>query len=84
MAKQFNIRNEIAYDLALRWSERLNMPMHKVVEQALRAFDAKQPKPVSAIERLKSVLEHDQELLRRSQSAFEIEDLYDPETGLPT
>lgn len=82
MTKQFNIRNDKAYELAVHWSGRLGMPMHKVVEEALTAFDAAQPKAKTQLERWYELLEKDWELLSKSTSTFEIDDMYD-EDGLP-
>ena len=82
MTKQFNIRNEKAYELAVSLSDRLGKPMHKVVEEALKAFDAAQPKAKSQLEHWYKLLEKDWELLSKSTSTFEIEDMYD-EDGLP-
>ena len=83
MGNQFNIRNETARELAVSLSVRLGKPLHKVVEEALRAFDAAHPHPQSAVEKWLPQLRAIQADLRGKKIEFEIEDLYDPETGLP-
>ena len=83
MTKQFNIRNDKAYELAVSLSDRLGKPMHKVVEEALAAFDANHPSNRYGWEEWKRLLEPSWASLRESKSDFRIEDLYDSETGLP-
>lgn len=86
MGKQFNIRSEKAREIAIKWSRLRNEPLSKIVEEAMVAFDAAQPqpRPMTMREVLRSpLLARAQEAVRRSKSDFEIEDLYDPETGLP-
>lgn len=83
MAKQFNIRSEKAHALALDLSNRLGRPMHQIVEEALAAFDAAQPREVSEDELWGPMLERAQAAVREANCDFRIEDLYDPETGLP-
>jgi len=81
--KQFNIRSERAHELAMNLSRRLGKPMHRVVEDALEALDATLQQPVDEAELWGSLLHDTQSRFRDSKSTFEIEDLYDPETGLP-
>lgn len=81
MGKQFNIRSDKAYELASDMAARHGKPIVRIVEEALTAY-----RDVEIEQRRKAwreALEHDWVRLRQSTSNFEIEDLYDPETGFP-
>ena len=81
MGKQFNIRSDIAYEIATDMANRHGKPVARVVEEALTAYRAQE------IDKRRKLwleaLDHDWTLLRQSTSNFEIDDLYDPETGFP-
>lgn len=81
MGKQFNIRSEKAHALALDLSQRFNQPLSKVVEDALTAYDAKVA--ADEAELWGPMLRAAQKEARESTSTFEVDDLYDPDTGLP-
>lgn len=81
MTKQLNIRSDRAHELALDMSRRFDQPLGKIVEDALEAYDAKNA--AEEAELWGPLLRAAQQAARESPSTFKIEDLYDPETGLP-
>lgn len=81
MPKQLNIRSDRAHGLALDMSRRFNRPLSKIVEDALEAYDAKNAREEAEL--WGPLLREAQAAFRESKVKFEIEDLYDPETGLP-
>jgi hypothetical protein len=79
MGKQFNIRSDVAYELAADMASRHGKPISRIVEEALKAY-----REAEIAERRKlwdEALAHDR--ARLNDSNFTIEDLYDPETGFP-
>lgn len=84
MGKQLNIRSEKARARAIELSRELDASVVKVVEDALAAYRPELPRRLSTDEVIWSpLLEIDQRTVRESDCDFEINDLYDPETGLP-
>lgn len=84
MGSQFNIRSEKARALAIELSKDLEQPLAKIVEDALEAYRAIHPRRISRKELLwGSLLKEAQAEVRERGGTFEIDDLYDPETGLP-
>lgn len=86
MGRQLNIRSERARELAIRVAKRRNVPITRAVEQALAEADARdeaeQRESRAATRELwNRLLEEDWKHL--NDSDFKVEDLYDPETGLP-
>jgi hypothetical protein len=81
MGKQFNIRSERAHGLAVDLSRMLHRPMSVVVEDALFAY--KQKIDDEEAELWGPLLAETQAAFKASKVKFEIDDLYDPETGLP-
>lgn len=81
MTKQFNIRSQKAHALALDLSRTLDRPLATVVEDALAAYKRKLDDDEAELwgPKLRAV----QAAFRESKDDFKIEDLYDPETGLP-
>ena len=81
MTRQFNIRSEKARELALDLSKMLHRPLATVVEDALTAYKRKIDEDEAEL--WGPLLRETQAAFRASTVKFEIEDLYDPETGLP-
>jgi hypothetical protein len=81
MGKQLNIRSDLAYELATDKARMTGRTLAQVIEDALVADRAREQADFEA--RFDEALAHDRALLRESKSDFKIEDLYDPETGLP-
>jgi len=87
MGRQLNIRSDRARALAAELAERHNKPITRIVEEALEAY-AKAEQGGEAAEDREATLRRWRELLEvtwanLNDSDFKIEDLYDPETGLP-
>jgi hypothetical protein len=82
MGKQMNIRSDLAYELATQKAQVTGKTLAQVIEDALVADRAREDKDFAL--RFNAALAHDRALLRESRSNFKIEDLYDPDTGLPT
>jgi hypothetical protein len=83
MTRQFNIRSEKARELAVKHARLTGKPLSQIVEEALEAFDKGQPSRVNEAELWGPLLHEAQAHFRESRAEFKIEDLYDPETGLP-
>ena len=83
MTRQFNIRSEKARELATKYARLTGKPLSQIVEEALEAFDKEQPKAQDDQQIWSRLLKESQALVRKSKCDFNIEDLYDPETGLP-
>jgi hypothetical protein len=83
MTRQFNIRSEKARELAVKHARLTGKPLSQIVEEALEAFDKGQPSGISEAELWGPLLREAQAHFRKSKTEFRIEDLYDPETGLP-
>ena len=81
MTKQFNIRSEKAHALAVDLSKRRGKSLTQVVEDALEAYDQRVAAKEAYV--FGPLLREAQAAARRSPSDIKIEDLYDPETGLP-
>jgi hypothetical protein len=81
MARQLNIRSDRAYRLAASLASRQGRPIAAVVEEALALYDAASGAPGARLERWKAQLETSRR--RLNADPFEIDDLYDPDTGLP-
>jgi hypothetical protein len=87
MGRQLNIRSDRAYELATRLAAERGTPVARVVEEALDALAAADAQQREASKQAK--LKHWMELLEEGwkhldpDCDFKIEDLYDPETGLP-
>jgi hypothetical protein len=81
MSKQLNIRSDRAHALALDMSKRLHKPLAQVVEDALEAYHKKIETEEAAL--WGPLLRNAQVAARAFPPDFEIEDLYDPETGMP-
>jgi hypothetical protein len=84
MPRQLNIRSDRAAELARDLSARHGKPIALIVEEALEAYAdeaAAKETPEERLERWLKLLEEDWKHLNRSE--FKIDDLYDPETGLP-
>jgi len=87
MGRQLNIRSDRAYDLATRLAAERGIPVARVVEEALDALAASDAEQREAAKQAKlkhwmSLLEEDWKHLD-PDCDFKIEDLYDPDTGLP-
>jgi hypothetical protein len=81
MGRQLNIRSDRAYALASELSKKQHKSITKVVEEALAAYQAANETQSETVARWRELLEQDWANL--NDSDFRIEDLYDPETGLP-
>jgi len=81
MGRQLSIRSDRAYELASALSRKRHKSITKVVEEALAAFQQANETEDETVARWKKMLEHT--WAQRNDSDFKIEDLYDPETGLP-
>jgi hypothetical protein len=81
MGRQLNIRSDRAYEIASALSKKQRKSITTVVEEALSAYQAANETRGETVARWKKLLEKDWENL--NDSDFRIEDLYDPETGLP-
>lgn len=87
MGRQLNIRSDEAYELATRIAQRRNGSITQVVVQALAELDARdlageQETREQKLARWKRLLAEDRKHFDPNCD-FKIEDLYDPETGLP-
>lgn len=87
MGRQLNIRSDRAYELATRLAADRNTTVARVVEEALEGLQvrdqaAQDAAAVAKLARWTPLLEEGWRNLDPS-SDFKIEDLYDPETGLP-
>lgn len=81
MGKQFNIRSDRAHELATDMSKRFGKPINKVVEEALEAYDAHNAAKEAEV--WGPLLRAAQQAARETPADFDLDDLYDPETGLP-
>lgn len=81
MGRQLNIRSDEAYELASSLASRQGKSVTSVVEEALAVYAATIETPDETLARWMAMLERNRPLLGKSD--FEIEDLYDDETGLP-
>ena len=81
MGRQLNIRSDQAYELASTLARKQQKSVTAVVEEALMAYSAGIETPQEKLERWKAMLELNRPLLGKSD--FSVEDLYEPETGLP-
>jgi hypothetical protein len=87
MGRQLNIRSDRAYSLATELAAHRGTSVTKVVEEALEGLRARDDADREAA--VEAKLRHWMELLEEDwkhldpNSDFKIEDLYDPETGLP-
>jgi len=87
LGRQLNIRSDRARALAAELAERHNKPVTRIVEEALEAYakaeqGGDEPEDREAtLRRWRKLLDEDRKHL--NDSDFKIEDLYDPETGLP-
>jgi hypothetical protein len=87
MGRQLNIRSDRARALAAELAARHSKPVTRIVEEALEAY-AKADRGKEEREDRETTLRQWRELLEEDRkylndSDFEIDDLYDPETGLP-
>jgi hypothetical protein len=81
MGRQLNIRSDRAYDIAAALAEQQGKSITAIVEEALAAYQTATEAPSDRLKRWEAMLEETWESL--NDSDFKIEDLYDPETGLP-
>jgi len=81
MGRQLNIRSDRAYALASALADKHHKSITAVVEEALAAYQAAAEPRSERLARWEALLEEDWKHL--NDSDFKIEDLYDPETGLP-
>lgn len=81
MGRQLNIRSDRAYEIATALAEKEGRSITAVVEAALAAYQHANETSEERLARWKALLEEDWKNL--NDSDFKIEDLYDPETGLP-
>lgn len=81
MGRQLNIRSDRAYEIATAIAHKEGKSITAVVEEALAAYQRATETSEERLARWKALLEEDWKNL--NDSDFEIEDLYDPETGLP-
>lgn len=79
VGRQLNIRSDRAYELAVDLAKMKGKSIAIAVEEALEAH--REQEIEARRKRRRALLEEDWK--DRNQSTFEIEDLYDPETGLP-
>ena len=87
MGRQLNIRSDRAFELATRLAAERGTPVARIVEEALerlaRAADEQAEAEVQAtLKEWRALLEEGWKQLDPN-CEFKIEDLYDPETGLP-
>lgn len=87
MGRQLNIRSDQAYELATRIAARRETSITDAVLQALTALNARdeaeeRETKEQKLARWMALLEEDWKHLDPNCD-FKIEDLYDPETGLP-
>jgi len=81
VGRQLNIRSDRAYELASAMADKQQRSVTSIVEEALAAYAETIETPEETMTRWRTMLEANRPLLARSD--FQIEDLYDPETGLP-
>jgi hypothetical protein len=84
VGRQLNIRSDRARALAAELAARHNKPVARIVEDALEAYAATEAGTEdrdATLRQWQALLEEDRRHL--DNGGFEIEDLYDPETGLP-
>lgn len=81
MGRQLNIRSDRAYQIATELAGRQGKSITRIVEEALIAYQADDETSDERLARWKELLQKTWDNL--NDSDFEIEDLYDPETGLP-
>ncbi len=81
MGKQMNIRSDLAYELASEKAAITGKTLAQVIEDALVADREREIAERRA--RWDIALANDRAVLAESAPKFTIEDLYDPETGLP-
>jgi hypothetical protein len=81
IGRQLNIRSDRAYQLAAELAGRQGKSITRVVEEALVAYRAATEPHGERLARWEAQLEETWKHL--NDSNFKIEDLYDPETGLP-
>ena len=81
MGRQLNIRSDRAYEIAAALAEKEGKSITAIVEAALAAYQQANETSEERLARWKAQLEETWANL--NDSDFKIEDLYDPETGLP-
>ncbi len=81
MGKQLNIRSDVAYELATTIALRRRLPLAQAVVEALQALEDRDRQVFR--DGFDRALAHDQKLICESGATVEIDDLSDPETGLP-
>ncbi len=81
MGKQMNIRSDLAYELATQKAAWTGKTLAQVIEDALVADREREIE--ERRKRWDAALAIDRAALAESTDKFEIEDMYDPETGLP-
>ena len=81
MGRQLNIRSDRAYEIAAALAEKEGKSITAVVEAALAAYQQANETSEERLARWKAQLEETWANL--NDSDFKIDDLYDPETGLP-
>jgi hypothetical protein len=83
MGQQIAIRSDRARELVTKLSARHGKSITATIEEALAAMEARDEAAIA--ERLalwRAVVAHDQALIKKHGTPFEIEDMYD-EAGLP-
>lgn len=81
MGRELKIESDRAYELASALADKHGKSVTAIVEEALAAYHAAMEQPSERMEHWLSLLEEDWKHLNGSD--FKVEDLYDPETGLP-
>ena len=87
MGRQLNIRSDRAYELATKLADERGTAVSRIVEEALERMARDDEERAEA--KAQATLRHWKELLEEGwkhldpDCDFKIEDLYDPETGLP-
>ena len=81
MARQLNIRSDRTYEIAAALADKEGKSVTAIVEEALAAYQAAIETPSERLKHWRALLKEDWKHLNNSD--FEIDDLYDPETGLP-
>ena len=81
MGREVTIKSERALEHAERVAQRRNISIEQAIEDALAAFDIETAHKEAKLRRWETLLLEDRKHL--NDSDFAIEDLYDPETGLP-
>lgn len=81
MGREWKIESDKAYEIASALADRHGKSMTVIVEEALAAYEEATQQPSERMKHWLSLLEEDWKHL--NDSDFKVEDLYDPETGLP-